>query len=142
MLKITLDTNILVSGSFWTGDSFKILELADNSSILLILSADILNEYYDVLQREEILKKTRKKNLTISKTVFAVINSSIIVESQTKIDIIKEDPDDNKIIECAKEGNADYIITKDEHLLKLKDFEGIKIVKPDEFLGIFEEHKG
>ncbi|MBI2671412.1 putative toxin-antitoxin system toxin component, PIN family, partial [Candidatus Woesearchaeota archaeon] len=42
--------------------------------------------------------------------------------------------DDNKIIECAIDGNSDCIITKDKHLLKLKEYKGIKIITPEEFL--------
>ena len=60
-----------------------------------------------------------------------------IVEPARKIDAIKEDPADNKILECAIEANADYIITYDKkHLLKLKKFEGVNIVSPADFLKI------
>ena len=49
---------------------------------------------------------------------------------------LKMTPNDNKVLECAKDGKADYIITSDNHLLRLKEFEGIKIVSPGEFLKI------
>ena len=55
--------------------------------------------------------------------------------------LIKEDPDDNKILECAKAGLVDYIVTNDYHLLKIGVFEKIKIVKPDEFLSICNNNK-
>jgi len=57
-----------------------------------------------------------------------------LVEPKEKFNTIKDDPSDNKIIECAKEGKSDFIITNDNHLLKLKEFEGIRIVTPKEFL--------
>ena len=47
--------------------------------------------------------------------------------------------DDNMVINCAVEGNVDYVVTQDEHLLKIKEFKGIKIVKPEEFLWAFEK---
>ena len=48
--------------------------------------------------------------------------------------MVKDDPDDNKILECAYAAKVDYIITQDNHLLKLKEFEGIKIINPGDLL--------
>jgi len=47
---------------------------------------------------------------------------------------MKDDPDDNRVLECAIESSSDYIITYDGHLLKLKEYTGIKIIKPEEIL--------
>ena len=57
----------------------------------------------------------------------------IIVEPTEKILIVKDDPKDNIFIETAVGGNVDYIVSQDNHLLKLKEFRGIKIVTPEEF---------
>ena len=134
MIKITLDTNVLISGTFWTGKSFKIMKLIDEKKIICVLSKKILEEYYKILKSDEIIEKIKKKDLLISKIAEKIITNSLIVEPKIKLNIIKEDPDDNKILECAKTGKVDYIITNDNHLLKIKGFEGIKIVKPEEFL--------
>ena len=72
------------------------------------------------------------------KVVQRVINNSKIVEPSVKLDIVKDDSNANKVLECANEGKVDYIITNDGHLLKLKEFEGIKIVTPTEFLRILK----
>ena len=53
---------------------------------------------------------------------------------KNKLKIVKEDPDDNKILECAVEGKADFIVSQDSHLLKLREFHGIRIMSPEEFL--------
>ncbi len=58
---------------------------------------------------------------------------TLVIPSE-KVDIVKEDADDNKIIECALESNAEYIISYDKHLLDLKEYRGIKIVKPEEII--------
>ncbi len=63
--------------------------------------------------------------------------ATLVVPSK-KIDIIKEDPDDNKVLECAIEGNVDYIISGDRHLLKLKEYSGIRIVWASWLLKILE----
>ena len=135
-MKITVDTNILVSATFWYGDSYKIIEKVDNKEIELILSKEIIEEYIEVLNSKEIQEKIKKKNLEIKYTIEKIRTISQIVEKIRSIDIIKEDPTDNKFIECAIAGKATYIISKDNHLLKLKQFEKIKILKPEEFLKI------
>ena len=53
---------------------------------------------------------------------------------KTKFDIVKEDQYDNKFLEAAFEGDCDYLVSQDNHLLKLKEFKGIKIMSPKEFL--------
>ena len=133
-MKVTVDTNTLISATFWHGDSEKIIIKVEDKEIELVLSTDIINEYADVLDYDEIKDKIKDKKLEMGYSVGKIISISKIVEPLEKLDVVKEDPDDNKILECAKEGKVDYIITQDKHLLKLKNFEGIEIVKPDEFL--------
>ena len=138
-MKVVLDTNVLVSGTFWTGDSFKILRRIDLKEIILVLSKELLDEYDETIHKEEIFEKIENKNLIINKIIKRVIEDATIVSSEKKFDIIKEDLDDNRVLECAVEGRVDYIITQDSHLLKLNEFEGIKIITPGEFLEIFEK---
>jgi len=63
-----------------------------------------------------------------------ILEKSELVVPKRKVCAIKDDPDDNKFIETALESKADYIVTQDKHLLNIKEFEGIKIVSPEEFL--------
>ena len=67
-----------------------------------------------------------------------VPKKSELVVPNKKIEIVKDDPDDNKFIETALEGKAEYIVTQDKHLLKIKEFKGIKIITPEEFIKLFE----
>ena len=55
-----------------------------------------------------------------------------IVTPKDRIQLVKDDAEDNKIIECAIESSSSYIITYDKHLLNIKEYEGIKIIKPEE----------
>jgi len=138
-MKVTLDTNILISSTFWDGDSNKILNKVENNKIELILSEELIKEFTKVLNYEEIKNKIRDKSLEMNRTVEKIISLSKIVAPLTKFDIVSEDHDDNKIIECAVEGNVNYIITNDNHLLKLKEFQEIKIITPVEFLKIISK---
>jgi len=67
-----------------------------------------------------------------------VLQFLTLVNPSKKIDVVKEDADDNKIIECAVETKSEYILSYDKHLLKLKEFQGIKIVKPEEIFRVLE----
>ena len=134
MIKVVFDSNVLVSATFWTGDSFTVVNIADKGIIKNFLSKGIEAEYRRVIASEEIIEKQERLRLNIQKVVERVIISSIFVIPRRKIIAVKDDPDDDKIIECAVEGRVDYIITQDNHLLKMNGFEDIKIITPREFL--------
>lgn len=133
-MRIVADTNVLISATFWKGDSFKIIEKVENKEIELIISKEIIEEYANVLNYEEIREKVKTKSLAARFTIGAIIGMATIVQPKEKVDIIKEDSDDNKFLEAALEGKADFIISQDNHLLKIREFKGIKILKPEEFL--------
>jgi len=132
--KVVLDTNILVSGSLWKGESYKILLLIETQQIICILSISILEEYKKIMESEEIIEKIANKNLAINEIINHIISTVTIIHPTLRLKVVKEDPDDNKIIECAVEGKSDFIITKDKHLLNLKNYKKIRIVTPEEFL--------
>jgi len=139
MKKVVLDTNILISGTFWDGSSFKILDMIDKKKIESVLSKEIIAEFDKIINCAEIIEKIQDKNLTMSKVSQRIIINSKIVEPKVKLEIVKEDPNDNIILECAKAGNVDFIISNDNHLLKLKKFEKIMIVTPKEFVTLITQ---
>jgi putative PIN family toxin of toxin-antitoxin system len=137
-IKVTLDTNVLVSGTFWKGNSFKILDLIHKGFIECYLSNDILKEYYKIIFSNEIIEKnTFYKVLALKIILF----DTVLVFPSEKFNIIIEDPEDNKILECAFSGNSNFIVTHDKHLLKMKSFKDINIVTPKDFLKYFQENK-
>ncbi len=136
MIRITLDTNVLVSATYWSGSSFIIMEMVDKHELCCVLSNEILDEYKRVINSDEIVDKVADKGLVASKVIEKVISDCVIAEPKIRLEVIKEDPTDNKILECAVAGSADYLITNDAHLLNIKEFLGIKIVNPKDFLSI------
>ena len=134
---IVPDTNTLVSATFWTGDSFRIMELIDNGKIKCVLSKDILQEYSKVLHSDEIAEKVEKKAPIISRVIRKVISDSVIVEPKRKHKAVEDDPDDDKFIDAAVEGKCDFIVTQDKHLLKIEEFKGIKTIHPKDFIRMF-----
>lgn len=130
-IRIVLDTNVFISGIFWEGNfSSQVINLWRNGTITLVSSLPIIEELVENLRGFRI----KMSNDMVEKWKNIIIENAIIVEPTEEINIVKEDPDDNKFIEVAVAGQAKYIVTQDKHLLKLKEFEGIKILKPKEVL--------
>jgi|SRR3990167_4341424 len=131
-MKVTVDTNFLISATQWDYSvAHKLLKRIILSDAKIFTTQDILNETVEVLERDFEYSKNEANNIIKKILLFAKL-----IEPKQKINVIKDDPDDNKVIECAVESFSDYIITYDRHLLKLKEYKGIKIVKPEE---IFKE---
>ena len=128
---VVLDTNILISSIFWRGSPYKVVLNAIRKKYYLYLSGEILDEL-----EEKLSLKFKFPEDKIKDHIGILKEYGKIVEPTIKVDIIKEDPDDNKILECAVSCNADYIVSGDHHLLKLKEFKGIKIVTAKEFLDL------
>ena len=63
-----------------------------------------------------------------------------LVETTSKLNIVKDDPTDNIVLECAVDGKVDYIVSGDGHLLKIKEFHGIKIFSPKLFLNLLDKN--
>ena len=129
-----MDTNVLISATFWNGDSNRILEKVEQKKVELIISKETLEEFAGVLGYKKIQEKIKDKNLEMKRTVEKIVSISTIVEPHQTFKAIKDDPDDDKFLDCAVEGNAKFIISQNKHLLKLKEFNGIKIISPSEFL--------
>ena len=134
-MKIVLDTNVWLSGIFWDGEASKILEKAEKKDIQIIISEDILSEIIKVLNRESKFQKyILNLRLSIENLLRTILSISTLIETKTKLDIIKADPKDNIILEAALEGKVEYIISYDNHLLNMIEFRNIKIITPGEFL--------
>jgi len=89
-----------------------------------------------LIELEEVLSRTKFgfAKPQLQRVVSLIIRTSEVIQPKTKINFVKEDPDDNKVLECAVDGNAEYIITGDRHLLKIKKYGNIKITNPSSFL--------
>src|SRR3989344_272126 len=134
MLKVTADTNTLVSAAIAKGNEFELLKFAYEGKIELILSPSILKEFREVIARP----KFGFSEQQISNMFKQIINIITIVMPSIRLDVVKEDPSDNKILECAETGKVDYIVSGDNHLLKLRKYGNIQIVRTFEILKIIK----
>ncbi len=126
--KVVFDTNVLISATLWDNSvAQKFLFRCIKENIQIFSSQEIIEEYKKILARDFDYKEQE-----IEKILERVIQFLTLVTPSKKVDVVKEDVDDNKIIGCALESGAEHILSYDKHLLKLKEYQGIKIVKPEE----------
>ena len=132
MLKVVIDTNVFISGILTEGGNPSIVIKAwkRTRKYQLFVTEGIIREILRVMKRLNVtLDIVTDWDKTIKKYAIQVVPTR-------KIEAIKEDPQDNKFLECAVASHADYIVTGDRHLKSLNKFEGIKIVSAREFLDI------
>ena len=132
--KVVLDTNVLISGILFGGNPRQILELVIQGRINAYISPAILTEFREVLIRPK-FGLTHEECFSIAKEIEDIF---CFVFPQITVDLIKDDPDDNIILECALAADVKYIITGDPHLLNLEWFEKIKIISPATFVTEFQ----
>ncbi|MBS3061723.1 MAG: putative toxin-antitoxin system toxin component, PIN family [Candidatus Diapherotrites archaeon] len=128
-MAVVLDTNVLISATFWPGASNHITLLAIEQKIRCFTSPEIMDEYSFILDRD--FKQTKSE---IEAKVSKVLSFHEVVNPGRRLEIVKDDPADNKIIEAALEAHADFIVTGDKHLLKIGEYNRIRIVTPKNFL--------
>ena len=129
-MKVVIDTNIFVS-SFFGGNPRKIIDLWKNGNINLCLSKDILDEYIRVLQRIGLKEEEEIGELL---SLFAKGFNILFTTKTSEIKVVKDDPEDDKFIECAVALKTEAIITGDRDFLSLREYKGIKIIPPRQFL--------
>jgi putative PIN family toxin of toxin-antitoxin system len=134
-LKITLDTNVIISALFWNGFPNAILRKCIRGEVELILSEEILEEVEEVLRKEKKFMMTEKAIVEQKEELLKI--AKLVIPAK-KLNVIKEDLKDNKILECGVAGKVDFIVSGDKHLLKIKEFGGIKIVTAREIVEIVE----
>ena len=118
-----------------TGAPSRILDLWVQGTFHLIASEEILDEYFEVLVRKG-----------IEPGLVGVLSRRVnryaqIVVPKTTLDVVKQNSSDNRFLECAVEGNANYLVSGDQHLLALKRFGETEIVTPTKFLQRLEPNR-
>ena len=131
-MRAVLDTNVIVSGLNFPGNERLVLELALRGRFELCLSPFILEEVAGVLVRKFGWAEERS-----SQALRTLEDSAIVVQPRRLPEVIEGGHADNRILECAVEASADYLVTGDrQHLLPLEEHEGARIVNAPRFLSV------
>jgi len=132
-MRIVLDANVLISGVFWSGYPFRVLDLWAKDKLTVLVSEAILREYSDTLN--EIGARQGANHLAEAWIKF-VFNHSTLIDVDSRVDVCR-DPDDNKYLACAIDGAAETVVSGDRDLLDLVAFHSIPIVNPRRFVDMF-----
>lgn len=136
MIKVVADTNIYISAILFGGRCERVRELAREGKIELLISEAILDELARILKI-----KFEWADWQISETIETLRAITTLTTPKKTLKVIKDHDPDNRILECAKEGESKYIISGDKrHILPLKEYEGIKILSVAEFLRVMESN--
>ena len=128
-MRVVLDTNIIISALFFGGYPERIFLAGLRGEIQLLTSGALLGEL------EKVLKDKFKLSTRMVKDVLDLLqNLTEIVEVTSRLTVITHPDDDNRVLECAVDGHAEFIVTGDtKHILPLKEYGGITILSPSEF---------
>lgn len=136
-MRIVLDTNVLLVSFSDKSKFHKIIQNLTLGNFVLLLSNDIFFEYYEVILRYY----GEAVSLRFLEFIFN-INFVEYISIYYKLNLISPDPDDNKFVDCAFAGNADYLVTDDSHFQELKkiDFPKINTISTEDFLKLLSEN--
>jgi len=128
-MRVVADTNIYISALMFGGLPGVFLKRAFLGTFLLVTSPVLLDELDETLRLKFSISQEKASILRIQLEKIAYI-----VRPEITLDIIKDDPDDNRVLECASAGEANYVVSGDRHLLKLSSFDSIPILTVRQFM--------
>lgn len=124
-MKVVFDTNVVVSACFWRGKPFDCLSAWARGELTAYISPQLLSEYFETFEELALRYPDRKPAPWLE----ALAESAEMVFPIDRARGATPDPDDEMVLECALAAESDYLVTGDKkHLLKLREYEGIKIV--------------
>jgi putative PIN family toxin of toxin-antitoxin system len=137
-MRAVIDTVVFLRAAINPRSIYARLLAESGSSFQLVVSPTVLLEITEVLTRSELRDEFPRLDAGLLERVVPVISSATIVHPAVVLDVSR-DPTDNKFFECAVAGGADYIISEDEDILDVGEYEGIKTVSAAEFLQILDD---
>lgn len=134
IVRVVIDTNVVVSGLLWHGPPRQILRLARTGALRLFSSPAMFDELERVLARPHLSNRVAATGLSSIQLVTGYQALTRTVYPTRVLTVISDDPEDDIIIACAVETKADRIVSGDHHLLNLRSYHGIEIVSAAEML--------
>jgi putative PIN family toxin of toxin-antitoxin system len=129
-VRIVLDTNVFVSGVFFSGPPYEILRAWSHGKVQIVMSEEILEEYRRV--GEELSEQFPEVDLE-PMVALLVTQGQICLPTELPGPVC-DDPDDDKFLACAVAGKVKVIVSGDKHLLKVSGYRGIDVLRPRKFL--------
>lgn len=130
-MRAVLDTNVLVAGVISTGVTHDVLVAGFEGEYQIVVSTATLTEFRETLCKYP--DKFQMDEREIQTEVETLRYFAEFVAPEETIEVVEDDPDDDKFIEAAVAGDVDYLVSGDSHLLDVESFRGIEIVDPRTF---------
>ena len=127
-MKLVVDTNVLVSAFLWKGTPGRLIELAGEQECRLFTSRILIDELAEVLQRKKLVKQALTTGLTAAQMLRNYQKLATTVTERRMAQQVSRDADDDAVLACGLAAQADLIVSGDDDLLVLKQFQGIRIV--------------
>jgi len=131
-VRIVLDTNVLVSGIFYTGPPYALLDAWRQGALEVAVSPDIIREYRRVVEK----LGTRFPQVESNAILKLLIMRATVVDAQPLPEPACSDPHDDKFLACALASGTKYIVSGDKHLLTVSGYAEVTVLRPLEFLGL------
>ncbi len=133
---VVLDTNVLVAALSSSSPYHKIVEGLQKKHYQIAISNEIYFEY-----EEQLSKRYNKEILSVFLSFVSYSSNVMVVEPHFKFQLINEDKDDNKFVDCAIAASAHFLVTNDKHfnILKQIDFPKVKVITVERFIEILDE---
>ena len=139
MMRVVLDANVLISAVISSkGSPATILSYWREDRLELILSEAILQEVDRVMHHPRIQERYRLSEELIEQFLLLLREGGILVEPEEEVDAVEADASDNRYLECALAGHSTYVVSGDRHLLDLREYRGIQILAPREFVAFLK----
>jgi len=133
-IRAVLDTNVLVSGLVAEeGPPGRILDAWLQGRFVLVTSLYLVEELTHVLSYPHIADRLRLGNEELAAILAALLSRAEVTRRHLHLPGVTRDPKDDAVVACAQEGQADYIVSGDQDLLALGEYEGMRVVTPRQF---------
>ena len=138
-VRVVLDANIFISSLISElGNPAKIINRWLEEEFEVLISPPIIDEILRVTAYERLQKKYAKVHENRLEFAALISKQATWIEPQKKLDVVPDDESDNRYFECAAAGNAQHIISDDEHLLQVGEYQGITVLTPAAFLALLD----
>jgi putative PIN family toxin of toxin-antitoxin system len=142
MIRVVLDANLYVSAMLKPRSKpARILQLVYDRQLQLLLSSKILSEINTVLLYPKLQRLHQRTYEEVDDLLRKLAKIAVLTPGKLTLDAVQSDPTDNKYVECAMEGEADFIVSGAHHLTDLKVFRGIRILSPTAFLNTLQKKR-
>lgn len=136
-MRLILDTNVVLSALLWGGTPYRLLQLAVEGEAQLFTSPVLAAELREILARPHLAAKLLEKGTTADAVTALYLEFARALSPLTVPRVVPDDADDDHVVACAVAAKADIIVSGDKHLLKLHEYQGIRIVTVAQAVQLF-----